>query len=154
MSITVKDYINKVKMVRENILDEQEKSILRNENQIANLNISQIEDSSGSDGKLLQNKNKIFTGLYSMSTQLINPKKVAGTPYDFLETGTFLSNFQVDISNDLSKLSIFSTGTGSGDKAEFFRGYTNLFGLNTNNANKLNYEIILPDLQKYIKQYL
>jgi len=151
---TIDTYLKAAKTVRDSLLDETERIIYAKENDISNLNIGQIEDSKGSDGKLLENTDTRFKGLYSMSTQLLNPKKVAGTPYDFFETGNFLGNFQVDIDSSLTKISISSTGTGAGEKASFFRGYTNLFGLDTENQSKLNYSIILPELQKFINKYL
>jgi hypothetical protein len=154
MAITIKDYLNKAKFVRDNILDEQERIVLRNENNISRLNINQVENSKGNDGKELKNSNSKFKGRYTMATQMMNPKKVAGELYDFIETGDFIKSFEVDIANDLTKINIFNTGTGSGGKSSFFKGYTNLFGLDKANQNKLNNEIILPELKTFIKKYL
>jgi hypothetical protein len=155
MSITIKDYIKKCKFVLSNILDEQERIVLANENEIVSLNVDAFQSGLGSDGKVLKNSNsKVFKGVYSLSTQLLDPKKVAGTPYDFFETGAFISNLQIDMQPSLTKFDIFSTGTGSGDKSVFFAGYTNLFGLDKTNTDIVNYEIILPELMKYIKRYL
>lgn len=151
---TIDTYLKSAKFVRDSLLDETERIIYAKENDIANLNIRQIEESKGSDGKLLENIDTRFKGVYTLSTQLLNPKKIAGTPYDFFETGNFLRGFQVDIDSTLTKISITSTGTGSGEKASFFRGYTNLFGLDVKNQNELNYKIILPNLQEFINKYL
>ena len=74
--------------------------------------------------------------------------------YSFFETGDFLRNFQLDVSSDLTKIDFFSTGTGSGDKAEFFRDYKNLFGLDQINADIMRYKIILPKLQYYVHKNL
>jgi hypothetical protein len=155
MSITIADYINNCKFVLANILDEQERIILANENEIVSLNVDAMQKGDGSDGNILKNSNsKVFKGLYSMSTQLIDPKKVAGTPYDFFETGAFISNLQIEMHPDLTKFDIFSTGTGIGDKSIFFAGYTNLYGLDKTNTDIVNNEIIYPELLKYIKKYL
>ena len=151
---TIDTYLKSAQLVRDSILDETERIVYAKENEIANLNIFQIENSKGSDGRPLINRNKIFTGFYSPSTQLINPKKIAYTPYDFFETGNFLGNFQVDVDASLTKISINSTGTGGGEKASFFKGYANLFGLDTQNQSKLNYEIILPELQLFINKHI
>ncbi len=151
---TIDTYLKSAKFVRDSLLDETERIIYAKENEIANLNIGQIEESKGSDGKLLENSDTRFKGVYTLSTQLLNPKKIAGTPYDFFETGNFLRGFQVDIDSTLTKISITSTGTGGGEKASFFRGYTNLFGLDVQNQSKLNYSIILPELQNFINKYL
>jgi hypothetical protein len=152
--ITINDYLRKVQFVRDNILNETEDSVARNENKIINLNVNQIEDSKGIDGLMLKNKSSLFKGVYTLSTQLINPLKIAGDPYNFFDTGDFLGNFQIDMSSDLTKVLITNTGTGSGDKKDFFDGYPKLLGLTKEHAFKLNYEIIKPDLDKFIKKHL
>ena len=154
MSITISDYIKKCQFVARQILDEQERIVLANENRIVTLNVDAFQDGLGSNGRILNNSNSIFKGVYSLSTQLLNSKKVAGTPYNFLETGDFLSNLQIDLQPSLTKFDIFSTGTGSGDKALFFKGYNNLFGLNKNKSDIVNYEVIYPELMTFIKKYL
>lgn len=154
MPTTINDYIKKCEFVSRQILDEQERIVLANESRIISLNVDAMQSGLGSDDKDLQNSNKRFKGVYSLSTQLLDPKKVAGTPYDFFETGSFLSNMQIELQPSLTKFDIFSTGTGSGDKSLFFKGYNNLFGLNKNNSQVLNYDIIYPELMKFIKKYL
>lgn len=152
--MTISEYLKNAKFVQQNLLDESEKILLKNEDKIIDLNVDQIQSGEGSDGKELNNTNDLFTGFYKLSTQLIDPKKTAGSRYTFFDTGNFLGNFNTQISNDLTKVDIFSTGTGAGEKSEFFRGYTNLFGLNPKNERDFNYNILLPELQKYIKKYL
>jgi hypothetical protein len=152
MNIT--QYIKNVELVQSRILDETEKIVMSNENEITNLNIIKIQDGLGSDNSLLKNSNSIFSGRYSLGTQLLNPSKEAGSLYTFTETGDFVSNFQLEISPDLTKISIFSTGEGAGLKKSFFDGYSNLYGLTDEDKNKLNYEIIYPELMAFIKQYL
>jgi len=154
MPTTISDYIKKCQFVASEMLNEQERIVLANENRIISLNVDTFQDGLGSDDRILQNTNKVFNGVYSLSTQLLDPKKVAGTPYSFMQTGAFLSNMQIDLQPNLVKFDIFSTGTGSGDKALFFKGYNNLFGLNQNNSDIVNYDIILPELQKFVKRYL
>ena len=154
MPTTISDYIKKCQYVNSQMLDEQERIVLKNENRIVSLNVDTMQDGIGSDDKILQNSNPIFKGVYSLSTQLLDPKKVAGTPYNFFQTGDFLSNMQVDLQPNLTKFDIFSTGTGSGDKALFFSGYNNLFGLTNDKEYIVNYEIILPSLLEFIHKYL
>jgi len=154
MPTTINDYIKKCELVAREILNEQERIVLANENLIISLNVDAFQDGLGSDGNVLNNSNSRFKGVYSLSTQLLDPKKVAGTPYNFFETGAFLSNLQIDLQPNLVKFDIFSTGTGSGDKALFFSGYKNLFGLNKNNSDIVNYDIVYPELMKFIKKYL
>jgi len=152
--VTIRDYIDKCNFVINTLLDEQEKVIYKNENEIIRLNTSQFESGNGNDDKLLKHNSPIFKGVYSLSTQLANPKKVAGSLYDFYDTGSFLSGLQNEVDGSLTRFSIFSTGTGAGDKKLFFDNYRNLFGLNTENTRKLNLEILQPELMNYIKRYL
>lgn len=155
MPTTINDYIKKCQFLAREILDEQERIVLNNENRIISLNVDAFQDSMGSDGNILKHSNeKVFKGTYTLATQLLNPKKVAGTPYNFMETGAFLSNLQIDLQPNLTKFDIFSTGTGSGEKALFFKGYNNLFGLNKDNAYIVNYDIVYPELMQFIKKYL
>lgn len=152
--VTIRDYINKCKDVSSKILDEQERIVLANENKIISLNVDAFQSGLGSDGKDLKSTNSLFKGVYTLSTQLINPKKTAGDLYNFQDTGSFISNLQINMNPNLTKFDIFSTGTGSGDKNLFFTSYTNLFGLDSKNQDIVNYDIIYPDLMKFIKQYL
>ena len=77
-----------------------------------------------------------------------------GQPYNFTDSGDFFRGFYVEVLPNLTQIEIGSTGTGTGDKDRFIRGYTNIFGLISQNQYKLNYEIILPDIQKFVKQQL
>lgn len=152
--ITIRDYIDKCDFVINTLLDEQENVIYKNENEIIRLNTSQFESGNGNDDNSLKHNSELFKGVYSLSTQLANPKKVAGSLYDFYDTGSFLSGLQIEVDGSLTRFSIFSTGTGAGDKKLFFDNYRNLFGLNTENTRKLNLEILQPELMNYIKRYL
>jgi hypothetical protein len=154
MPTTINDYINKCKFVADELLNEQERIVLANENRITNLNVDSIQSGFGFDGRILKNKDPKYKGVYTNNTASKDPRKKAGALYDFHDTGAFLSNMQIEILPSLTKFDIFSTGTGSGDKNLFFKGYNNLFGLNKNNTDIVNYDIILPELMKFIKQYL
>lgn len=149
MPTTINDYIKKCQFVASEMLNEQERIVLANENKIVSLNVDAFQDGFGSDGKDLQNSNEKYTGIYKN----VPGQKKSGL-YDFFETGAFLSNMQIDLHPNLTKFDIFSTGTGSGDKALFFKGYNNLFGLNKDNSEIVNYEIVYPELMKFIKKYL
>jgi len=151
---TIKDKIKACDYILANILDEQERIVYKNEAEIIRMNTAQFEQGIGSDDKELFNKNPLFDGIYSLSTALSDNRKRVGDLYNFYNTGDFLRGLQVDVLPSLTQISIFSTGTGSGDKSIFFAGYTNLFGLNKENNRKLQYQIILPELTKWIKKYL
>lgn len=149
------DLMVKLQKVRNSILDETEKIIYKNENEIVQLNRIQIEQHIGFDNKKLVNTDPIFDGIYSKNHFTESGGfHLAGTPYDFINSGNFFVNFYVEVLPNLVQIKINSTGTGAGDKDEFFRGYYNIFGLTSQNQYKLNYEIILPEIQKFVKQQL
>lgn len=152
--MTIDVYLKNANFVRDSLQDETERILLSKENEIVNLNIKQIENSTGNDGKLLENSDTRFKGVYTLATQMFNPRKIAGDPYDFRNTGNFLNNFELYINPNLTQIEIFSIGTGSNEKADFFRGYKNIFGLDKENQSILNYKIILPDLQIFINKHL
>ena len=139
---------------------EQERIIMNHENDIIRLNTSQFEEGRGSDNKELINSEKGYSGRYTYYTQIISlfehpvaPKK-EGKLYNFAWTGDFLRGLQLKILPSKYQFDILSTGTGSGGKKSFFDGYTNLFGLNKNNTEIVNWELIYPDLMAYINKYL
>jgi len=149
MPTTINDYIKKCQFVAAEMLNEQERIVLANEDKIISLNVDAFQDGVGSDGKDLFNSNEKYTGIYKNV-----PGQTKSGLYNFFETGAFLSNMQIDLQPSLTKFDIFSTGTGSGDKALFFSGYNNLFGLTNENEKIVNYEIIYPSLMQFIKKYL
>jgi hypothetical protein len=151
---TLDDLLRNAKKVQNNLLDQIENIILSNSQQIEALNVDAFQQGEGSDGNNLESKNTKFNGVYSLSTQFLNPEKVAGNLYTFLDSGDFLNNFKLEVSSDLTKVKFFSTGTGSGDKAQFFKDYKNLFGLDQVNADIMRYKIILPKLQEYVNANL
>jgi len=153
-TITANDYLKNLRFVVASIPTEVEKIVYKNEDIITRSNIEQIEEHKGSDGLFLRNDNPRFTGAYSKYTASINPKKTAGTLYTFFETGDFLNNFFVDVMPDKKSFEIDSTGTGSGEKAEFFAGYPNLFGLTKEDQETLNWDVIYPEMMEFIKKYV
>lgn len=154
--MTIKDKIRKLQAVRGRVSVEFDSIVMKNEHKIIRMNASQFEDGRGSDGQALINSNPLFTGRYQLLTVFMAQErrpvapKVVGELYNFAWTGDFLSNMVVE--SKKNKIKIYSTGTGSGEKAAFFNGYKNLFGLDDENMRKLNNEIIMPELKKFIKQ--
>lgn len=145
MSVTIKDKIKKLQSLSGKLVDEQARIVMRNKDKIINLNKNQFTDGYGSDDNDLINVNPRFSGIYS-------PGYKKQGLYDFYETGLFIRGMYIILSPDKLKLSIDSRGKGSGEKSLFFAGYTNLFGLDQINSRILNYEIIKPELMKFIKQ--
>ena len=152
MAVTIRDYIKKCEFVNSQMLNEQQKIIVKNESKITNLNKNQFTDGFGSDDKDLFNVDRRFTGIYKPNNP--NPAKISGERYDFFETGSFIKGLKVGFKNGIDKIDIFSTGEGTGDKSIFFMGYTNLYGLDKVNAEIMNFDIIYPELMLFIKKYL
>ena len=128
------------------MLNEQEKIVYLNKDKIVNLNKNAFTDGYGNNGKNLINILPQFNGEYGPGY------KKTGL-YDFYETGNFIKGLNITVEQK-DKINIFSTGTGQGEKSLFFAGYTNLFGLDKTNTDIVNYNIILPELMKFIKRYL
>jgi hypothetical protein len=144
---SINDKIKACDYVIANMLSEQERIVYANEDKITTLNKMQFIDGFGSDDKELFNRNPVFTGFYR-SGELI------GKRYDFFDTGRFINGMHVKLFDEI-KLDIFSTGADTtADKGDFFSGYTNLYGLDTESMRILQYEIILPELMKFITKYI
>ena len=145
--MTIKDKIKACDYVINNMLDEQQRIVMRNENKITTLNKMQFIDGFGSDDKELFNRNRMFSGFYK-SGDLI------GQRYDFFDTGKFINGLRVNFETE-TRFNIFSNGQDTtADKHDFFTGYTNLYGLDTESNRILNQEIIKPELLNWIKKYL
>ena len=157
---TIEDKIKACDYVIANMLSEQARIISKNESKIIALNTGQFEKGLGSDDKKLFNSNKRYSGRYTYFTQQVAlfekpiAPKIEGQLYNFAWNGDFLSGMYVYIKPDNESVFLDSSGKGTGEKALFFNSYTNLFGLDTESERILNYEIILPELTKWISKYL
>lgn len=158
MANRIKDKIRKLEAIRDNFQKEAIKSANKFEKEIIRLNASQFEQGKGSDGQRLVNSNPLFSGRYTLLTQIIAQTKptvapkTAGNIYNFAWTGDFLSGMYVDFKPD-GKYTIFSNGMGTGDKLSFFKGYNNLFGL-TDENKQIIIDKIKEDLRKYLRSKL
>lgn len=125
---------------------------------ITTLQIEQIQNHQGFDDARLSR----FSGndsTYSYFTQWHADNnspypsltsKPSGSDYNFLWSGDFLSNFRLKRQN--KGIEIYSTGTGSGGKKEFFEDYENMFGLNTENTATIEDEVLYYVLEKVMKK--
>lgn len=145
MARTVFDYMQAVQMVINAIPKETERIVSVNSEKIIDLNRdNQLYDKGiDSDGGLLR--------AYSPATVLF--KRQQGRPYNrttLFDTGDFYRGFRLKI--NYPTISIYSTDEKSTDLMDKYG--TNIFGLITENQKKVNYEIIQPELNAYIKKYL
>lgn len=136
-----------VKNVRDNIPQQTEGIINRKKAEIIDLNrqaqlYEKGEDSLGLDLKP-----------YAFFTVQI--KQLLGQPYDRTTlnySGAFYDGFYLTVDKDNLILTFNSTDRKTPDLIGKYG--QNIFGLNYDNQQKLNYEIIKPELDKYIRQYL
>jgi hypothetical protein len=144
---TIKDYMDFVKNVRDNIPQQTEGIINRNKAEIIDLNrqgqlYAKGEDSLGLDLKP-----------YAFFT--VEIKQLLGQPYDRTTlnySGAFYDGFYLTVDKDNLILTFNSNDRKTPDLIGKYG--KNIFGLNYDNQQKLNYEIIKPELDKYIRQYL
>ena len=120
---------------------------------ITELNISQIDAHEGFDDKLLFNPD--YKGVYSENTSISAFRqglhKPIGGRYDFQWTGSFKSGFE--ILDRPEGYAIDSLGAfDSPDKIEFFEGYRNMFGLNTENTSIIETEVLYFVLEKILSK--
>lgn len=135
----IENYLKRLQSQIDNIPDLVHAGIIANADKIIALNIEQIDNHEGSDGKMLKNTDTRFKGTYTQLTEEIaasaSPRPEApkrrGDPYNWVWSGDFMSNFKLEQKGD--DFQIYSTGSGSGAKAEFFKGYRNLYGLTKEN---------------------
>lgn len=136
--------------------------IRRIEDFLISLNIDQVESHQNSQGGRLENDDSTYSGYYTEKTEAIynnspnwtaRKPKVAGDPYNFDMTGAFLTGFQLYIEGGV--VSIDSAGTETNaDKARFFMGYEDLFGLTDENLEKVITEKVLPFFIDYFIENL
>jgi len=124
-------------------------AVKKAENKFIELNKFQLGQGENTKGGIV--------GLYAESTQGyadrdgISNKKPVGEPYYFDWFGDFYKGFGLTVSNN--EATIFSTGIGSGDKADFLTT-SDLFGLNDENLDKLIREEILPFINNFARTTL
>lgn len=136
-----------VKNVRDNIPQQTEGIINRKKAEIIDLNrqvqlYEKGEDSLGLDLKP-----------YAFFTVQI--KQLLGQPYDRTTlnySGAFYDGFYLTVDKDNLILTFNSNDRKTPDLIGKYG--KNIFGLNYDNQQKLNYEIIKSELDKYIRQYL
>jgi hypothetical protein len=150
--MTIKDYLKNVKIVKDNIYKETSKIVYANEVKIIRLN---TEDQLYNKGI---NINGGILGVYSgnhqptASSLLRGFPKLAGSRYNFLDSGRLFNDMDISVSNN--QVTIFNTDTGNKLLELYSMTGSEFIGLTAENQLKLNYEIIQPELFTFIKKYL
>ena len=142
---TVRDYIDACQYVLDNIDSETEKILADNKEQILDLNRERQLFDKGIDSSGEQ--------LRPYAPITIFDKRQRGLPYNrttLFDKGNFYDGF--DYLFRSNKLSIFSRDSKSSELQEEYG--TSIFGLIPDNERILNYEIVKPGLDNFIKKYL
>jgi len=146
--MTAYDYIQKLERVIEEIPKQSLNIIRENEEEILNLN----RDSQLYDKGIDSNRQSIFPP-YSQFTRLI--KRSQGNIFNrvtLFDTGAFYDGFKIKLNGYGNPFNIYSTDSKSSNLQDKYG--SSIFGLTEQNERFLNYEIIKPELEKYIKQHL
>ena len=144
MSTTVKDLLNKLRRV--DVPSLTKLVIKENTKEILDLNRNKMD-------KGLDVFNKTV-GTYSLASEQFakhnnpaKPKKF-GKPYNFQDSLKLFDKMFLTYNNQ--KITIDSNGIDSHEKDLFVQD-SKVLGLSEENGKKVNYEILLPDLQKKFK---
>lgn len=146
--MTAYDLIKKMEGVIEKIPSESHRIIKDNEEEILNLN----RDSQLLDFGINSDGGKIFPE-YTLFTKSI--KRSEGRIFNrvtLFDTGAFYDGFKIKFNGLSNPFNIYSTDSKSSELQEKYG--SSIFGLTQQNQNYLNYEIIKPELEKFIKQNL
>ena len=157
--MTVREYMNRAKAMQTSVKGYVDDIAIMKEDEIINLNVTQMQSGLGTNDQRLQYPFEDFSGKYtpravaeSLKRPTVLPKSV-GAFYNFGASGDFLANFKVRITKE-NKLEVYSTGVGTGNKNILLTKTQYMYGLNAEDTRKLNYEIIYPELMKFIKQFI
>jgi len=146
--MTAYDYIQKMERVISELPKESHRIIRQNEEEILDLNRDRQLYDKGIDS----NGQRIFPP-YSAVTRLI--KRSQGNIFNrvtLFDTGDFYEGFRIKLNGYGNPFNIYSTDSKSSDLQEKYG--SSIFGLTRQNEDYLNYQIIKPELEKFIKQNL
>ena len=147
MATTVRDYIEKAKRVQSQIGNEIDDIARTFEDKILDLN---REEQIFKDGVDI---NSQTLGIYrqNLKGNTRGYPKDAGDPFNFFDTGALFSGFNLLSEGNKNKITIENTDS----KAKLLATkYGEFVGLTEENQRIVNYEIIYPELMKFIKTYL
>jgi hypothetical protein len=149
--VTVKDYMDAVLRVRDDLPGQTAEIIRKNEQRILDLNRKLQLFDAGEDifGHVVGvYKHDEYPSLFS------DPEgypKNAGQHYNFFDTSEFYRNFSYTFDRETLALEIYSEDKKS---PLLVRKYGQLFGINQHNQITLNDEIVKPELCDFINTYL
>ena len=143
MATTVRDYIDKAKRVQSQIGNEIDDIVRSYEDEILDLNREDqmFKKRININGSAFGSYVKTYKGIAK------GYPKLEGAAYNLFKTGALYEGFNLLSKGNENKIII----DNSDSKKDI---YKDLIGLTKENKDVLNYEIIYPELMKFIKQYL
>lgn len=146
MARTVFDYMQAVQMVIDSIPKETESIVQKNSEKILDLN----RDNQLYDLGINSEGTKLFPPYANLTRQIKSNKLQPINHVTLFDTGEFYKGFRIKI--NYPSFSIYSTDEKTGILQDKYG--SNIFGLITENQKIVNYKIIKPELDAYIKKYL
>jgi hypothetical protein len=145
---TAQAYLKKLYFVKNSIIDETHRIIEEHAEEIMELNSEEQWMKKGVDvsGNLLGR----YSNDYEGETRGYPKRK--GSPYNFFATGSLFDGMGLLTIDD--KMEITNSDTFKVGVLEDLLGGRQFLGLTKENQGKVNWEIIYPDLMKFLNQHL
>jgi len=160
MDITVDDLIRDLKTVLEDIPQTIKDSIFSNQREIIQLQRLQLYDGTNNKGEDIHPfytedpffKTPAQAQGYIKWKQKITPnsKRNPNAPNLYINGYVHRNIILIELNGEV----IFSINSNVNFGDELIRKYDNLLGLNPNNQQKIENEIIIPDLWKLLEKYV
>lgn len=146
MATTVFDYMQKIDKVIEALPNETERIILSNSEKILDLN----RDAQLYEKGITSEGNLLFPPYANITRQIKANKLQPINRVTLFDTGDFYRGFDIRINYPI--FSIYSTDQKSSDLMDKYG--SDIFGLTVENQRKVNYEILKPEIDAFIKKNL
>ena len=150
---TISEYLEKVKFVRDNLWQETHSIIKEGyvTEMILDMNREQLSNNELPNGSEIGSYSNNYFDFDGYGGFPSFPKK-QNNPFNFNWTGDYFRSLDI-VFNSQSEISIISNDN-SVKKGQLLKAYGKTTGLNEKNQYILNYEIIYPELMKFINQYI
>lgn len=161
--MTINQAISKLEQLKNDLPSLVSRSIADNEDEIWQMNLSNIRNGINNEGKELINSNNRFSGYYKPFTESLAKSylflqrrespirpKIAGQIYNFTWGGLFANRGKIRVVD--GKLMFYNYGMDTTpQKSDFFDGYGNkLLGLPNSDMNFV-FEMINNEIWTYLK---
>lgn len=156
--ITIRDYLNKLKVAKEQLPDVVNDALFQNEYNIIDMNKSQLydgKDIQGNDIRPLYSQDSFFKtesqakGYIKWKSKITpNPRRNPDAP------NLFINGFHYSLIGLLKKGRDIVIGVKSQNAitSSIDSKYKNIYGLNSENQSKIDKEIIIPAINDFLKR--